>query len=558
MKPFRLSRFMTGQPGLERQFPRKATPNDGTCAADLETKPVCLRCQKTNIQCEGYSNTGRQKDSWYQDSGNAMSRPPSKSAALHPAIYSGPTLLSEQDGRYFRYYCETSVAEIARLFNRPFWDWQIPQVSENEAFVSQALVALGAISKAQTVSAAEAYQHRQYALRSYAKALSWMRQSLNGSSYSPRKALVACLLVYTIEAMLGHFATAATHASCGEKLLYRNFFNPENKSYSPFRCQQDASIDDDLCRAFSDLSLQVIGVIDTQGLDLHRERIDDLTHALRFMPSKFSNLQEAYDWWQLILRRNVHWISLARRTMLGKHQESGIGVAVDNEELDLKNVNCSWLGAAVIPASSPELRQECATFCDDIMRWESVASPLLVQGMEAPTESREFFASCLLKLQSLGMLVQIPSVFAIDEIEWDQFYPQFEMIMHYASKIRTQLFQGQGKYHLDFGVVLFVAIVGFHCRKRALRDQAIDMLSTNHGYREGMWDAVGASMVARFGRDMEEEWADEDGWVPAERRFTITGAKAVLGEDRSMYVCGYQKNGTMDGKGIFKEMFYRW
>jgi hypothetical protein len=450
------------------------------------------------------------------------------------------------------------VAEIARLFNRPFWDRQIPQISENEAFVSHALVALGAISKAQTGSAAEAHQHRQYALQSYGKALSGMRQSLNGSSYSTRKALVACLLVYTIEAMLGHFVTAAAHASSGEKLLYRNFFSAENKSYSPFRCQQDASIDDDLCRAFSDLSLQVMGVIDTQLLDLHRERMDDLTHALRFMPSKFSNLQEAYDWWQLIIRRNLHWISLARRTMLGKQQESRIGAAVGNEELDLKNANCSWLDAAVIPAPTQEIRQECATFCEDIMRWESVASPLLVQGMEAPTDSREYFASHLLKLQSLGMLVQVRSVFATSELDWDQFYPQFVKIMHYASKIRTHLFQGQGKYHLDFGVVLFIAMIGFHCRNRVLRSQAIEMLSTNHGYREGMWDAVGASMVARFCRDSEEEWADEDGWVPAERRFTITGAKAVLGEDRSMYVYGYQKNGTMDGKEIFREMLYRW
>ncbi|KAM3077131.1 transcription factor [Clarireedia jacksonii] len=582
MKPFRLSKFMAIQSGLERQVPKTATPRNGTCSTTEgkksrakhykvktgcltcrgrrikcdETKPVCRRCQKTNIQCSGYSNDSGQKDPSYQNNRSSLIKFVSQSTALHPVIHSGTVLLSEQDGRYFRYYRETSAAEIARLFNGPFWDSQILQASENEAFISQALVTLGAISKAETESARQAYQHRQYASQSYAKALSCMRQSLNGSSYNSRKALIACLLVYTIEVMLGHFATAATHASCGEKLLYRDFFNRKNKSYSPFRCQRDASIDDDLCRAFSDLSLQVFGIIDNDTLDFHRERMDDLTHALRFMPPKFSNLQEAYDWWQLIIRRSMHWISLTRRTMLGKQQRSRTEVMTENEGLSVKSENCPWF---VVPVSGvhTESCQECAILCDDIMRWQSVASPLLVQGMKAPTGSLKFFASHLLKIQSIGMAAQLRSVFAINEIYWDQFYLQFERIMHYMSKIRSHLFQGQGKYHLDFGIVPFVSMVAIHCRNRVLRSQAIEMLSTNHGYREGMWHGEVTSMIARFVRDVEEEWADEEGWVPGERRFAVTGAKIVFDEVKSVYVCGYQKNGTMDGEETFKEAIFK-
>ncbi|PQE14197.1 hypothetical protein CJF31_00006734 [Rutstroemia sp. NJR-2017a BVV2] len=57
MKPFRLSKFMTAQSGLEHQVPKKATPNNGTCAADVgrrtrakhsKVKTGCLTCRYEN------------------------------------------------------------------------------------------------------------------------------------------------------------------------------------------------------------------------------------------------------------------------------------------------------------------------------------------------------------------------------------------------------------------------------------------------------------------------------------------------------------------------------
>lgn len=443
------------------------------------------------------------------------------------------------------------------------WERLIPQASESEPYVGQALVALGAFCKERTSNGIEAFLHRQHGLDQYGKALVGMRQTLNGSSYNPRKALIACLLVYSIESIQGHLATAAAHAASGENLLYDVMLDKNTDSLQPLSCQQDPTIDDDLCRAFSDLDLQALCVIDRRSSKLHERRTRDLNHLLLSMPSSFSSLKECHDWWKIIMRRNFHWIATARKTILEERSkdddESPIVYSPEGDEgLDLKDENCSWTSVAVIPSTNPTLRRDCATYLDNIARWESIAAPLIDKGLLAAEDSREFFAACLAKIQVAMMIIQVASVFIVSAIEWDTYFPEFTTIIKYVVKIRPRIIQGEGKYHFDFGVILPLFMVGAHCRNRLLRSQAIDLLREAKGYREGIWDSDACSRVTGFTRDVEEEWADENGWVPGERRFTVTGTKVTVDRGKSLHISGYQKNGTFEGKGDFKETFITW
>ncbi|RAL66199.1 hypothetical protein DID88_005871 [Monilinia fructigena] len=328
-------------------------------------------------------------------------------------LRTGPSLDNEQDSRYFRYFCETSAGDIARLFNQSVWERLIPQASESEPFISQALIALGAFTKGRASNGIEAFLHRQHGLDQYGRALVGMRQALNGSSYNARKALIACLLVYSIESIQGHLAIAAAHAASGENLLHEIVFDRKAKTLPPLSCQQDPTIDDDLCRAFSDLDLQALCVIDCRSSKLHERRTRDLNHLLLSMPSSFSNLKESHDWWQIIMRRNFHWIATARKTILEerpKDVESPSILIPDYEELDLKDENCSWTSVAVIPSTNPTLRGDCATYLDEIAHWESIAAPLVEEGLQAPEDSREFLAACLVKIQVAMMMIQVASV----------------------------------------------------------------------------------------------------------------------------------------------------
>lgn len=473
----------------------------------------------------------------------------------------GPSLKNEQDSRYFRYFCETSAGDIARLFNQSVWERLIPQASESEPFVSQALIALGAFSKGRTSNGIEACLHRQHGLDQYGRALVGMRQALNGSSYNARKALIACLLVYSIESIQGRLATAAAHAASGENLLHGIMLDRKAKTLPPLSCQQDSTIEDDLCRAFSDLDLQALCVIDCRSSKLHERRTCDLNHLLLSMPSSFSNLKESHDWWQIIMRRNFHWIATARKKILEERPKDFETTSIhmpDDEELDLKDENCSWTSVAVIPSTNPILRGDCATYLDEIAHWESIAAPLVEEGLRAPEDSREFLAACLAKIQVAMMMIQVASVFIVNAIDWDAYFPEFHTIMDYVNRLRPRLVQGGGKYHFDLGVILPLFMVGSHCRNRLLRSQAIDILKEAKGYREGIWDSDACSRVTGFTRDVEEEWADDNGWVPGERRFTITKTKVAVGKSRSLHISGYQKNGTLEGKGDFKETYITW
>ncbi|CCD52888.1 similar to transcription factor Cys6 [Botrytis cinerea T4] len=563
MKPFRLSKFMTIPPSDERKLLKTVEADDApfdseasrksrvkhqkvktgcyTCKVRRvkcdETKPSCKRCKKTGIQCEGYPSRVIQRPSREYTNRMSIVESPPRSQSPIVNIHIGPILENEQDSRYFQYFRETSASDIARLFNRTVWERLIPQASESEPFVSQALVALGAFSKGRTSSGIEAFLHRQYGLDQYGKALVGMRQALNPSSYNARKALIACLLVYSIESIQGHLATAASHAASGENLLHEIMLDKKSKSLPPFSCQQDSSIDDDLCRAFSDLDLQALCVIDRRSSKLHERRTRDLNHLLLSMPSSFSSIKECHDWWQIIMRRNFHWIATARKTILEerpKNDEEPVVYAADDEGLDLKDENCSWTSVAVIPSTNPTLRRDCTTYLDDILRWESIAAPLVNKGLRSAEDSREFLAACLAKIQAAMMMIQV------------------------STKLRPRIVQGEGKYHFDFGVILPMFMVGTHCRNRELRDQAIDTLREAKGYREGIWDSDACSRVTGFTRDVEEEWADENGWVPGERRFTITGTKVTVDKGKSLHISGYQKNGTLEGKGDFKEIHITW
>ncbi|ESZ95590.1 hypothetical protein SBOR_4027 [Sclerotinia borealis F-4128] len=593
MKPFRLSKFMTIPPSDEKKYLKDVESNNGTFESEAsrksrvkhqKVKTGCYTCKYASL-ISMLQYHALKLPNWHElitkfleyAESNAMKRnlrandakrpeynvrdssPPLQSPVFH--IQTGPILENEQDSRYFRYFCETSAGDIARLFNRSVWERLIPQASESEPFVAQGLIALGAFSKGRTSNGTEAFLHRQHGLDQYGKALVGMRQALNGSCYNARKALIACLLVYSIESIQGHLATAAAHAASGENLLHEIMLDKKAKTLHPLSCQQDPTIDEDLCRAFSDLDLQALCVIDRRSSKLHERRTNDLNHLLLSMPLSFSNLKECHDWWQIIMRRNFHWISTARKAILEerpKDDESPIICLPDDEGLDLSDENCSWTSVAVISSTNPALRKDCATYLDEIAQWESIAAPLVEKGLRADEDSREFLAACLAKIQVAMMMIQVASVFIVHAIEWDAYFREFRIIMNYVMKLRPRMIQGEGKYHFDFGVILPLFMVGTHCRDRVLRSQAINVLKEAKGYREGIWDSDACSRVTGFTRDVEEEWADENGWVPGERRFTITKTKVAVDKGRLLHISGYQKNGSLEGKGEFKEIYIVW
>jgi hypothetical protein len=113
----------------------------------------------------------------------------------------------------------------------------IAQASENEPFVRDCFVAIGALERAaylpkdcprlsgtpreRTGNPAYAFALKLYgrALKLYGRALQTMGKALSNDQQNLRLALIACLLVFCFESYVGNQVTAITHAQSGISLL---------------------------------------------------------------------------------------------------------------------------------------------------------------------------------------------------------------------------------------------------------------------------------------------------------------------------------------------------
>jgi hypothetical protein len=85
-------------------------------------------------------------------------------------------------------------------------------------------------------------------------------------------------------------------------------------------------------------------------------------------------------------------------------------------------------------------------------------------------------------------------------------------------------------FRFDIGVIPALGATATRCRDRKLRDQAIELLLGAAGFREGIWDAVSAGMIAAWERDIEDEFMDENGNIPGSRRAQISNPDLDLQE----------------------------
>jgi hypothetical protein len=94
----------------------------------------------------------------------------------------------------------------------------------------------------------------QYALKQYGKALRGMKDAIASGQHDLRKALVACLLIFCFEGLLGNQASAAAHAESGLNLLYSwtNSNNPPGQTNKPLG---DRVLEKNFIEAFTALDL---------------------------------------------------------------------------------------------------------------------------------------------------------------------------------------------------------------------------------------------------------------------------------------------------------------
>lgn len=460
--------------------------------------------------------------------------------------------MDEWQSRYFRYYMEEVATQIGGPNETSIWERLVPQASEAEPFIVQAIAALGALSKSQTVYAERdgplhpvvMDSHHQYALVQYGKALNGMQLAIQNQTQDRRKALFACLLVFCLECLLGHQVAAAAYASSGVCLFYSS--EADKTSLASFA-------EDELYSAFSNLDLQSLCRVHKTASH-HQQLKDDINKALKFMPDTFTSLKECKAYLQLIMRRNLHFLAEDRK-------EVAVSPSMPKEP---PPGALPWTVTKMEKPENiaPELLEEREQCFVDIRRWE-LASASVLSRTEVGIKDR--IVSAVMKINSALNIIIVARKYCQvypPELVYDDYLSEFKKIINLCSSVRELIFQcdykfQSAKFRFDVGVIPALTMTGTSCYDKDMRAWAIDSLLECDGYREGIWDAISQGTICNFKRSFEEEFMDETGFVPGNRRSTVVRQVVDL-QERTADVAFKQRMGDGPEDFVIREAILRW
>lgn len=459
------------------------------------------------------------------------------------AIRLGVGFQNELDAQYFHVYLGEAAEQISGLFSNSLWERLIPQTSETEPFIRHAVIAIGALEKQRRSQ----YQPRpmgvsypaddyQYALKQYDISLRCMRHAIACGKQDLQKALIASLLVFCVESMLGNQAAAALHAERGLMLLRP--WKVGNQSYGKKSRIENVSrehiSEGDLLETFDSLDLQVLLFIDNRNYEVRQRTIVGLNLMIEAMPLKFETLKEARRFWQLIFNRNCHFSqsikSMGVKGIQKEMQEQGWEGSANFSKGEI-------LFSTEAGGPSP-LKKEQLRYQNDIARWISASNPVFRQ-IGNGTNEQEKARAALLQVHNSVSRVMLAGSFIQSEMEYDVYRPEYTTIITNCDAVLRYNFScdqwSAPRFHFDIGIVPALFLVGSRCRFDVLREKAIAMLFSAN-IREGIWDSLAVAHIARWLRSIELGDLTEGEMIPEEKRAFLSAISLDLFQRKVMVI----------------------
>ena len=510
---------------------------------------------KSRFECEGYKVSYNRAN---QGKRRALAIAPQQSRPILPVTAKASLVQfpgqgrfqSDIDGHCFHIFLQESAVDICGAFPSSLWDRLIPQISETEPFVRHAVLAIGALarhSKAQLHLPAPGSSvpgpDFQYALKQYGKSLQGMREAIAGGQHNLRKALIACLLIFCFEGMLGNQTSAAAHAESGGMLLVQHFMRKPQKTIGwPAEEAWELQPNEvEILIAFNSLDLQVLLFLDHRDKRLHRQIVENSNATLKTQPTVFETLHEARRFWQVVMNRNFHFLKSLQAVDIKNIQEARTATPWE----DSANFQVNELLLSDPAGETPSLKQDVARYQADIESWRASSKPLFDTIM-AGNEERQKVAVAILGVQTIISGIMLESSFFTSELSYDKFLPEFGTVVSLCKIILPYIHsthQGVApRFNLDIGIVAALNLVGSRCRSDALWKDAIDMLFMSN-VREGIWDALAVAHKVKWLRSVELEGLTPGDFIPEEKRAVMTAINIDLYKRRMMV------GATQKGKG---------
>lgn len=528
-----------------------------------EGRPSCNRCTRSETSCEypvpkNDKLLKRHAAAQYLPLKAAPSRQYHLLGATRPSERLGNE--TEADYRCLRLFQHKTMSGFQGVMNWSLWNHLVLQFSHHEPFVRDCVVAIGSLisslevasvpkvsspdsslgAEEETAQSKLSQGHRQFALLKYGKAVKAMQTVLPNAE--PRQVMIASLLVFCFETLLGNRYFALSHVVSAERLFRRLLPPTESvprRGGSNLLSPALVDVEDELVEAFEHLDLQIITIHDSRPVAFHRSILRESHEFVQNMPEIFTSIAEAGRYLNLVMRRSHHFIATSWATSESASLAGDFSSRAPTKFAVASGTNVFSTSGKV----TDELRDEQKEYAREVARWMHAFEPLynMIQilhrtdTVDEGTQKRDYIIATLLRLHLLTTLIIVAGVVFTTECSYDAYLPEFaEMIdladiifdayqnRHSRQKGKTNLNDNlntnkttsasgnetpytvaETVFSLDLGLTpcLFLLIV--RCRDGQLRRRALDICMNWH--MEGCWTPELIAEYGRFLMEVEEE-----------------------------------------------------
>lgn len=491
---------------------------------------------------------------------------------------------TDQEARYFRLFCDKVAIQLSGFFDLPLWNRLILQTAEQEEAVRHGIISIGALQ--QTIDLRNSQdsryiapfaaldEHHRFAVQEYSKAIKQMRNAISSQKHNLRTTLLTCLLIICFESLHGNHESAIAQMQIGIRLL-EDFIDSRRKSLLDQDVSNSANstgistitlpsfalhspapdlIEDDLLQAFARLDMQANSFIDSRPIDYHLEKRNHGTDCVSHMPASFSSVHEARRYYELVMRRLMHWISSVfhRRARENKQNRSSQLLSQISPENPQNRDTDGGHGGILnrenpINPPSPQTYAEQRSHLGEMGRWWCSFTPLL-ETYRHRTQSKEYVSITSLQVRFMSARLALSTTLSTDQLIYDDHIEEVREIIRLARILHLHP-SSKGEFAFDLGYIPQLYVMAIKCRDRSLRREAVNLLHSR-SWREGVWDSNLAGSMATALMEVEEEGLQGD-FVPNESRVRGTKMKFDLQTRQGHLTC------FMAG-GQVKERTIRW
>lgn len=484
-----------------------------------EKKPKCNACIKSRRLCQWKPSKEELKKSH-----EILPKDMSRLIQIRPRISQALPFIDAREAYYFWAYQEDAALDLACVLQSTSpWTYTMLQSAQTEPFVLRSLVAIGALNKSIKMSylcstcppamrqtnQEISKQHRDFALAMYDKAITGMRKIVSSdqdTSTSIRKALISCLLIYTIENFLNSPNTAHVQGQAGFTLLRQ--LESKHRNHSEGIASPDSHlVEDELYHEFSRLDLRHAMWWGQHSLRRHRTRRMDGELTVKNMPATFGSLEEARVYHGLLMRRTYHLIGEAYCIiMAAKENERHLMIADTPGEL---------VDPCHVPTSLLEDQNE---YLVDLTRWHMAFQTVFEKSKFSKVHDHVVGAA-LMKVHALDASMALAGTFLTEACDFDKFLPEASEIVALARIICMKENPPiRPIFNLSLGLEQALYDVAIMCRDKAVRHEALALLRSHAPFdsttqRCRMWTRA-AYLVS-----LEEEGRQPNGEIPENARW---------------------------------------